>query len=274
VKSIADDQDNFQPLAEDKNKFLEISLWQSQKMEALGVLACGIAHDFNNILTAMIGYTELSLAEVPADSRIKQNLWEILQAGRRAKELVNQILKFRRENEQEKRVLQIVPVIKEAYRLLKVSAPLNIEVMLQIEYENYLINANPTQIYQILMNLCMNAIQAIGDKKGMLQIKLSAMHVTQAMAAQCPDLLPGPYVCLNVEDTGVGMTPEVMSKIFDPYFTTKKNGEGNGLGLAIVQGLVKRHSGAIFVYSELGKGSIFQVFLPAIENRNPYEQNS
>ncbi|MGC8809770.1 MAG: sensor histidine kinase [bacterium] len=266
MKSLG--QDNFQSLDEEKNKFLEISLWQSQNMEALGVLACGIAHDFNNILTAMIGYTELSLAQVPADSHIKQNLWEILQAGRRAKELVNQILKFRRENEQENKVLPIVPLIKEVYRLLQVSAPPNIKVNLQIEDESQLIRANPTQIYQILMNLCMNAIQAIGDKEGMLQIKLSSWHVNEVMAAQCPDLNPGPYVCLSVEDTGVGMTPEVMSRIFDPYFTTKKNGEGNGLGLAIVQGLVKRHNGAIFVYSEPGKGSIFQVFLPTIESRD------
>ena len=118
------------------------------------------------------------------------------------------------------------------------------------------------------MNLCTNAIQAIGNKEGLLQIKLSSWHVNEAMVEQCPDLTPGPYVCLSVQDTGVGMTREIINRIFDPYFTTKKNGEGNGLGLAIVQGLVKGHKGTIFVYSEPDKGSIFQVFLPAIEQAN------
>jgi len=264
MKKFGEEPNNIQPLAEDKNIFLNMPSWQSQKMEAIGVLACGIAHDFNNILTAMIGYAELSLAEVEADSRIKQNLWEILQAGRRAKELVNQILRFRRESNQEKKVIQIEPIIQEVYRLLKASSPPNIEVQLQIEDEHSLINANPTQIYQILMNLCTNAIQAIGNKDGLLLIKLSSCQVNKAMAEKYPDLTPGPYVCLSVQDTGIGMTLEIMNRIFDPYFTTKKNGEGNGLGLAIVQGLVKRHKGTIFVYSEPGKGSIFQVLLPAI----------
>jgi len=264
MKKFGDEPNNFQPLVEDKNKFLDMPSWQSPKMEAIGVLACGIAHDFNNILTAMIGYAELSLAEVPADSRIKQNLWEILQAGRRAKELVNQILRFRRESNQEKKAIQIVSIIQEVYRLLKASSPPNIEVQLEIEDEHSLINANPTQIYQILMNLCSNAIQAIGDKEGLLRIKLSSLRIEEALAEKYPDLKAGPYVCLSVQDNGVGMTPEIMNRIFDPYFTTKKNGEGNGLGLAIVYALVRNHNGAIFVHSEPGKGSIFQVILPAI----------
>lgn len=258
--------DNFSWL--NKNKFLENSLLQSQKMEALGILASGIAHDFNNILTAMIGYAELSLAEVPADSRIKQNLWEILQAGRRAKELVNQILRMRREGEQDKKVMPIVPIIKEVCNLLRASLPAKVEIELQIEDEGCLIKANPTHIYQILMNLCLNAIQAIGDKGGFLEINLSSVNLDALLAEKYEGLKPGLYLCLTVKDTGEGMTPEILQRIFDPYFTTKKDGQGNGLGLSIVRGLVKGYKGAISVISEPGKGSIFQIYLPAIDHKS------
>lgn len=266
--------DNFAPLSENKNTFLESPLLRSQKMEALGILACGIAHDFNNILSAMIGYAELSLAQIQSDSGIKQNLWEILQAGRRAKELINQILRFRREDEQEKKIIKIVPILMEVCKLLRASAPANIEVKLHIENYDYLIKANPIHIYQILMNLCTNAMQAIGDKHGLVEIKLSSFYFDGSKNEQFEELKPGPYLCLTVRDTGVGMTPEIISKIFNPYFTTKKDEQGNGLGLSIVRCLVKSYKGGISVFSEPGKGSIFQIFLPGIDHENYEDEDT
>ncbi len=261
------ERDNLGPSKEDKNLFLETPLLSSQKMEALGILACALAHDFNNILTAMIGYTELSLAQIPVDSTIKQNLWEILQAGRRAKELVDQMLRFKREEDDGKKIMQIVPVIKEVCNLLRASSPANVEVKVKIEDENYLLRANPTHIYQILLNLCLNAIQAIGDKYGLLEISLSSWRLDDALVSQYEELKPGPYVCLTVKDTGEGIPPEIMPKIFDPYFTTKRDKQGSGLGLAIVRCLVKSYKGAIFVSSEAGRGTMFQIYLPAIDHR-------
>lgn len=266
--------DNFEPLSESKNTFLESHLLQSQKMEALGILACGIAHDFNNILTAMIGYAELSLAQIQSDSGIKQNLWEILQAGKRAKELVNQILRFRREDEQGKKIIKIAPILREVFNLLRASAPANIELKLRIENDDFLIRANPIHIYQILMNLCTNAVQAIGDKHGVVEIKLSSFYFDGSKNEQFEDLKPGLYLCITVRDTGIGMTPDIISKMFDPYFTTKKDGQGNGLGLSIVHCLVKSYKGGVSVFSETGKGSTFQIFLPGIDHENYEDENT
>ena len=268
MSGFFDEENILAPLSENKSNFLENPLLLSKKMEALGILACGIAHDFNNILTAMIGYAELSLAQVQSDSGIKQNLWEILQAGMRAKELVNQILKFRREDEEGKKIIKVVPVIMEVIKLLKASAPANIEVKLQVEDENYLIKANPIHIYQILMNLGKNAIQAIKDKKGSVEIKLSHFYFNGGQILPIEELKPGLYLYLTVRDTGAGMTPDIMSKIFDPYFTTKKDGQGNGLGLSIVRYLVKSYKGGISVFSEPGKGSTFQIFLPSADHED------
>lgn len=268
MQVILHEGDNLSPISEDKNIFTEYSLRQSQKMETLGILASGIAHDFNNILTTIIGYTELSLSEVPTESRVKQNLKQILQAGRRAKELVNEILRFKREISKDKKIIPIVPVIKDVYNQLQVSLPANIKMEMQMEKRDYLIRANPIHIYRILMNLCLNGIQAIEDKGGLLEIKVSSFNLDATMAGEYEELRPGLYLCIAVRDTGKGIPPDIITRIFDPYFTTKREGEGNGLGLSIVRYLVKSYKGKIAVSSEPGKGSTFQIFLPVVNHED------
>jgi len=251
---------------------LEFRMRQSQKMEAIGTLAGGIAHDFNNILSAVIGFTELSLDSVEKDSLVADNLQQVLTAGNRAKDLVRQILAFSRETEQERQPLDIVPVIKEVLKLLRASLPATIEIRQNIDNELYAIEADPTELHQILMNLCTNADHAMREQGGILEVSLSNVDLGVDFTDQYPDIKPGPYLKLIVSDTGVGMSPEVMDRIFDPFFTTKKTGEGTGLGMAVVHGLVKNYGGLIKVYSELGQGTSFQVFLPAIKRGAPLRE--
>ncbi|MGC8811700.1 MAG: PAS domain S-box protein, partial [bacterium] len=247
-----------------ERKKLEIQLIQAQKMEAIGTLAGGIAHDFNNILSAIIGYTELASLELPPESKALPNLQFALKASQRAKELVKQILTFSRYSDQSKKPLPIAPLIKETVKLLRASLPATIEIRQCIENYQGIVNANPTQIHQILMNLCTNAAHAMRSKGGVLEISLNTLRVSEQNRAQFPDLPLGSYVQLTVKDDGEGMPPEILGKIFDPYFTTKKVGEGTGLGLAVVHGLVKNHGGSISVKSELGQGSVFNIFLPLL----------
>ena len=247
-----------------ERKKLENQLIQAQKMEAIGTLAGGIAHDFNNILSAIIGYTELASLELLPDSKALLNLQSALKASQRAKELTKQILTFSRYSDQSKKPVPIAPLIKETVKLLRASLPSTIDIRQCIENYQGIVNANPTQIHQILMNLCTNAAHAMRSKGGILEISLNTLRVNEQNHAQFPELTPGAYVQLSVKDDGEGMPPEILGKIFDPYFTTKKVGEGTGLGLAVVHGLVKNHGGAISVKSELGQGSVFNIFLPLL----------
>lgn len=247
-----------------ERKKLEKQLIHAQKMEAIGTLAGGIAHDFNNILSAIIGYMELASFDLPAESRALLNLQSALKASQRAKDLIKQILTFSRYSDQSQKPLQIAPLIKETIKLLRASLPATIEIRQDIENYQGIINANPTQIHQVLMNLCTNAAQAMRSKGSVLEISLRTIEVHEQNNAQFPELAPGSYVQLSVQDDGEGMPPEILGKIFDPYFTTKKVGEGTGLGLAVVHGIVKNHGGAISVKSELGQGSVFNIFFPLI----------
>ncbi|MCG2777151.1 MAG: PAS domain S-box protein, partial [Desulfobacterales bacterium] len=259
---------------------LEDKLRQAQKMEAIGTLAGGIAHDFNNILSAIIGYTELTQYEIPEGSKAKGNLREVLKAGRRAKDLVKQILAFSRQGDQERKPLQISHIVKEVLKLLRASLPTTIEFRLNIEPEIGIIEADPTQMHQVLMNLCTNAAHAMDEKGGILELSVQNVTIFEdGFASGEPEksktrnlkskilLPPGPYVTLTVSDTGHGMSAEVLGRIFDPYFTTMEKGEGTGLGLAVVHGIVKSHGGAITVYSKVGKGSTFKVYFPVIEKK-------
>lgn len=239
-------------------------LVQAQKMEAIGTLAGGIAHDFNNILTAIIGYTELAREEVPEGSRVQANLQEVLKAGMRAKDLVQQILMFSRQSTQEQKPLQMDSIVEEGLKLLRASIPTTIEIRPNIQRECGTVLGDPTQIYQVLMNLCANAAHAMREKGGVLEVSLMNVDIDAALA-QHPDLKSGPYVRLTVSDTGHGMDRAVMERIFDPYFTTKEPGEGTGMGLAVVHGAVKSHGGAIAVDSEPGKGTTFHVYFPRME---------
>jgi PAS domain S-box-containing protein len=236
-----------------------------QKMEALGTLAGGIAHDFNNILAAILGYTELTLYDIPPHSPTWQNLQEVLTAGKRAKDLVRQILTFSRDSEQERKPLRFHLVLKESLKLLRATLPTTIGIFQDIAEDTGPILADTTQMQQVIMNLCANAEYAMRKTGGLLEVRLDTADIGAAFAAQHPRLTPGPHIRLIVRDTGQGIAPEIMGRIFEPFFTTKDVGQGTGMGLAMVHGIVTSHGGAITVQSTPGKGTTFQIYLPCIE---------
>ncbi len=256
-----------------KQKFLERSLMQSQKMEAIGTLAGGIAHDFNNILFSIIGYSELSFDELEENSPVRHNLHEILEASKRATDLVRQILTFSRQTDHELRPVQIDLIVKETLALLRASLPTTIEIQKNIKTDAMALS-DPTQLHQILMNLCVNASYAMREKGGILAIDLESVEIDTDSSGEYPDLKAGPYINMSVRDTGHGISPEILNRIFDPFFTTKTREHGTGLGLSVIHGIVKNFGGAIYAFSELGKGSIFKVFIPAIERRINPEQRT
>lgn len=259
--------------AEKEKKKLERQLAQSQKMEAIGILAGGIAHDFNNILTAVIGYAELANFQIPEGHKARENLMKVLKAGDRAVGLVNQILTFSRQSKLERMPVQIALIIKESIKLLRASLPTTIEIRQNIKAESGIVEADPTQIQQIMMNLFINASHAMNEKGGILEVDLSEIELDFREASKHPDLSPGKYIRLKVSDTGCGMDKEVMERIFDPYFTTKEKGRGTGLGLSVVHGIVKSYGGAITVYSRPGKGSTFNVYIPAVQKEAVEEKD-
>jgi signal transduction histidine kinase/DNA-binding response OmpR family regulator len=240
-------------------------LQRSQRLEAIGTLASGIAHDFNNILAVVIGCTELALLRTPKESKSWQSLEMVLSAGHRAKDLVKQILAFSRQSEEERKPIQITHTVKEVLKFMRASLPATIEIREDIDSDSGTILADPVQIHQIVMNLCTNAHHAMSEKGGVLEVKLTSVNLGLGDGAVHPDLKPGPYVKVTVKDTGCGMDEATKVKIFDPYFTTKAKGVGTGLGLAVVHGLVQNHSGAITVESVPGKGSVFNLYFPAIQ---------
>lgn len=257
--------------AEEERKRLEGELRQAQKLEALGTLAGGIAHDFNNILGIIMGYAEISALTLADDAPEKASLAEIIQATHRAKELVKQILTFSRKSEQERLPLQLTPIVKEAMKLLRASLPATIEIRQEIELPqgHDVMLGDQTQMQQLLMNLSSNAAYAMREKGGVLQISLSAVSLTRGEVERNLELDAGDYVKLIVADTGHGMDRATLERIFEPYFTTKGPGEGTGLGLAVVHGIVKGHHGAITVESEREKGTVFQVYFPRLPNYEP-----
>lgn len=251
-------------------KHLENQLRQTQKMEALGTLAGGIAHDFNNLLTVILGYTELSLRKLPENNEARRSIEHVFTAGKRAKELVQQILSFSRQSEERKHPLQISLIVNEVLSLLRSSLPPSIEIRNGLKAGRSLVKADPSQIHQIMMNLCTNAAHAMKEKGGILEVKLEDVDIGSGINPGPPgshihdNLKPGAYVCLSVSDTGHGMDNDVKARIFEPYFTTKIPGEGTGMGLPVVQGIVENHEGTINVYSTPGQGTDFKVFLPRI----------
>ncbi len=248
-----------QVLAQDEKAKLVKQLQQAQKMEALGTLAGGVAHDFNNILGGIIGFTELAQDSLPEDWPAHRDLDKVLNASQRAKELVDHILAFSRQSKTELKPLRISIIVKEALKLLRASLPTTIEIRRNLEADTQIVKADPTQIHQVLMNLCTNAAHAMRDTGGVLEVSLTTLDMDEIMATAHPDLEAGPYLELKVADTGLGMSPEILERIFDPYFTTKEKGEGTGLGLAVVHGIVKIHGGAVTVNSQPEKGTTFHV---------------
>jgi PAS domain S-box-containing protein len=250
--------------AEEAREKLQAQLLRAQKMEAIGTLAGGIAHDFNNILGAISGFTEISLEKIPADSRIKYYLEQIQAASQRAIALVKQILEFSRLTEQERIPLSVTPLINEIIKMLREISPSPIEIRLNAKTETDTILGDATQLYQVLMNLCTNAYQAMQDRCGILEVELARIEIGEDRPDKLRGLTPGAYLELTVKDTGKGIDPVVMERIFDPFFTTKKIGEGTGLGLSVVHGIVKSYGGKITVESRVGEGSVFRVYLPLL----------
>ena len=253
--------------AEEEKKKLEAQLRQAQKMETIGALAGGIAHDFNNTLFSIIGYTDLTMDDVPEGSLAQSNLKEVLIAANRAKEMIQQILTFSRQTETEKRPVMVQSVVKETIELLKISIPTTIEIRQNIDANCKPVMADPTQIHQVVMNLATNAYHAMREKGGVLAIDVAEEEISMDDSASYTDFHSGTYIKLTVSDTGHGMDKAVMEKIFDPYFTTKPVGQGTGMGLSTIHGIVKSHGGDIKVYSEPGKGTVFHVYFPLIETK-------
>ncbi|MGE3536932.1 MAG: ATP-binding protein [Candidatus Tectimicrobiota bacterium] len=238
---------------------------QSQKMEALGVLAGGIAHDFNNILTAILGYADLAVHDVPPTSQTHRYLQAVIAAGQRAQGLVQQLLTFSRASEPERLPIQLHVIVKEALKLLRASLPATIEVREEIAREAGTVLADPTQMHQVLINLGVNAEHAMRDTGGILDVCLEAIELETPLLVHHTELLPGPYVRLTVRDTGHGMSPTVAGRVFEPFYTTKEVGQGTGMGLAVVHGIVTSHGGAITMQSHPGEGTIFTIYLPRLD---------
>ncbi len=257
--------------ADEERKALEARLQQVQKMEAIGTLAGGIAHDFNNILYPIIGYTEMSIEDLPEDNIIRSNMLEVLKAAKRARNLVKQILIFSRQSELEKKPIQVLMIVKEVLMLLRASFPSTINITKNIASSS-VVKADPTQIHQMIMNLCTNAFHAMEETGGELTVTLSDVEIGSDNVDLVHELEPGVYQQLSVSDTGCGMEPAVIERIFEPYFTTKEKDKGTGMGLAATHGIVKSHNGYITVNSEPGKGTAFHVYLPVIKSQAETEE--
>ncbi len=256
--------------AEAEKVKLESQLRQAQKMEAIGTLAGGIAHDFNNILSPIMMYTEIALRSA-TDDNMRLYLEQVLKSSRRASDLVKQILAISRQTKQKPIIMQLSPIIKESLKLLRASFPSTIDIQQHLTTEGDWIVADPTEIYQVIMNLFTNAAHALREPYGVIEITLDVVELHQEQSAFGLNLAPGSYVRLSLQDSGQGMTPEVMERIFEPYFTTKGTGQGTGLGLALVHSIVKACRGGISVSSEPGHGTLFQVFLPKVKSRDILE---
>ena len=265
---------------------LEKRLVQAYKLESIATLAGGIAHDFNNILGAILGNADLLLYRLAAKEKtgnpfggppmtseeVTEHVLDIKRAGNRAKDLVGQILAFSRRTTHQRRNLLIGPLVKEVCRLLRASLPATIDLKVSVGDDVGMIYADPGQIQQVLMNLCTNAAQAIGKTIGVIEISLRETETGSAEQLRYDGLVPGRYVVLTVKDTGKGIPPETLERIFDPFFTTREVGEGSGMGLAVLHGIIVSHDGVIDVKSEMGKGSVFTVFFPRVQEADEEEE--
>lgn len=251
--------------AEAEKNELQSQLRHSLKIEAMGTLAGGIAHDFNNILSIIIGNAELAMDDLPEWNSAGNNLNEIITASLRARDIVQQLLSFTRKMDQKKKAIEINAIIEESIRLLRSSLPSSIDIRADIPRRPAIIMADSSQIHQVIINLCTNAAHAMQDSGGIMNVELSEIQINSETAPGYPDLKPGRYAQLIVRDTGHGIRPEIIERVFDPYFTTKEVGKGSGMGLSVVHGIVKDHDGGIRIISEPGKGTTIEVVFPFSE---------
>jgi PAS domain S-box-containing protein len=248
---------------------LELQLRRSQKMEAIGRLAGGIAHDFNNFLAIIMANCGLARMDVTGSQPVAERLEQIDRASLRAAALVQQILTFSHNREQERAVMNLKPTLKEAAKMLRSTLPPSVEIRTHFDSTCPCVLADAGQVQQVILNLATNSAHAMKEKGGVLDVSLKAIQVDEEMAARNPDLHAGPYLRLTVSDSGHGMDAATLEHIFEPFFTTKPQGEGSGLGLSVVHGIVKSHEGAISVYSEVGRGTSFNIYLPEAKGSDP-----
>ena len=260
--------------AERERRALENQLRWAQKMEAIGTLAGGIAHDFNNVLAAILGSAELIKMDMTPEHPSREFLDQIFVAGRRAREVVQQILTFSQRRESERSVIQLQPVVKECVKLLRSTIPAMVDISCHIDPDCSPVLADPTQIHQVILNLCTNAWQALPENSGYIKVNLEMCEINEIVAASHPHLHIGPAVRLSICDNGSGMDKATLERIFEPFFTTKPVGEGSGLGLSVIHGIVKNHQGVIAVESQPGIGTVFHIYLPphdSVEEEAPAE---
>jgi len=256
----------------DKEK-AQAQLQQAQKMESIGNLAGGIAHDFNNILASVIGFTELALDDAKQGTPLEDNLQEVYMAGKRAKDLVTQILTFARQTNEEIRPVQISKIVRESLKFLRASIPTTIDIKQELNSESLTLG-NSTLLEQAILNLATNAMHAMEENGGILTVRLSDVYIDEPIAKKLHLIKTGDYIKITISDTGVGIPPEVIESMFEPYFTTKETGKGTGMGLALVHGTVKKYGGTIMVDSRLGHGATFSILLPTTKKREttiPYQ---
>ncbi|MCP5053178.1 MAG: response regulator, partial [bacterium] len=254
---------------EDERNALTEQLRHFKKLETIGTLAGGIAHDFNNILGPILGYTEMALEEVSKDNAVSGWLESVVEGAHRARDLVRQILLFGRREKQEYTSVRVQVVIEEALKLVRATFPATIEIHTDISTHCPPVLADPSQVHQVFMNLCINAQHAMGTGKGTLTVQLKAVDIDAGFAKSYPPLNSGKHLRLRVSDTGHGIDPETQSRLFEPFYTTKKPGEGTGMGLSTAHGIIAAHGGTITVQSEIGKGAEFDVYLPLMADRLP-----
>jgi len=253
----------YQNHLEEEIKKRTAELHQAQKLEAIGTLAGGIAHDFNNILGAIMGYTDLALLDMDGcNEDMEEKLRQIKKAGNRAKNLVAQILTFSRKSQSEKVSIELSPIIKEALKLLRASIPTTIEIKQNISTGPELVMADPTEVHQVIMNLCTNSVHAMKNERGVIDVSFSSIVIDDQQSRKIPKIKTGKYVKLSVHDTGCGMDQEMISQIFDPFFTTKEKGKGTGMGLSVVHGIVSDMAGTTIVESTPGLGSTISAYFP------------
>jgi PAS domain S-box-containing protein len=253
-----------------RQKQLEAQLRNAQKMEAIATLVGGIAHDFNNILSAIIGYTDLAALILPEENPARSSLNEVMNAAQRAKELVYRLLTFSRTHEQEQKPVRMDLIIQEALKLLRPSLPSTIRIEQYIDNRTTIM-ADPTQMHQVVVNLCTNAYHAMQEEGGLLKVSLAEVKSSPGTFGDQFELDPGDYLKLTIADTGHGMNEQTLQRIFDPYFTTKEEGKGTGLGLAVVYGIVNAHKGSIQVGSSPGKGTTFELFFPSVQYQTSHQ---